>query len=176
VFGIVKQSRGHITVYSELGRGSTFRVYLPRVDVAPEVLAPPSQPPTNLGGAETILLVEDEDQERRVSAEILAECGYRLLVARDAAEACLIAESHPEPIDLLLTDVVMARTSGRELADKLAPTRPEMRVLYMSGYTHGAIVHQCVLEPGIAFLQKPLTPRTLSQKVREVLDMPRPTP
>jgi two-component system, cell cycle sensor histidine kinase and response regulator CckA len=169
VFGIVKQCRGHVTVYSELGHGSTFRVYLPSVDAPAEALTTASLPPGALIGNETILLVEDEQQVREVTAEILLGCGYNVLVAADAVEAIELARRHHGLIHLLLTDVVMARMSGRELAERLAPLRPSMRVMYVSGYTHGAIVHQGVLQPGIAFLQKPMTRRTLCEKVREVL-------
>ena len=126
--------------------------------------------PAALRGAETILLVEDEEEIRALAREILEGYGYTLLVAHDAAEALLIAERHLGPIHLLVTDVVMPKMSGRDLAKALAPARPETRVLYASGYTDSAIVRHGVLGEGIDFIQKPFTPEALGRKVREVLD------
>jgi CheY-like chemotaxis protein len=170
VYGIVKQSGGHLWVYSEPGRGATFKVYLPRVEPAAQASASGAAVPTALRGAETILLVEDEEEIRALSREILEGYGYTLLVARDAAEALLIAERHLGPIHLLVTDVVMPKMSGRDLAKSLGPTRPETRVLYASGYTDSAIVRHGVLGEGIDFIQKPFSPEALGRKVREVLD------
>jgi two-component system, cell cycle sensor histidine kinase and response regulator CckA len=169
VFGIVRQSGGNIWVYSEPGKGTTFKVYLPRVDDEVDVLRPPIAPST-LRGTETILLVEDEEQVRVIALNILQRQGYRVIPARNAGEALLICERHTEGIDLLLTDVVMPQMSGPELAKRLAQTRPEMKVLCMSGYTDDSIVRHGVLETGVAFVQKPITPALLTRKVREVLD------
>jgi two-component system, cell cycle sensor histidine kinase and response regulator CckA len=169
VFGIVQQSGGSVWVYSELGRGTTFKVYFPHVDRAVDVVRP-AVPPTTLRGSETILLVEDDDQVRTVARGILARCGYHLIEARNAGEALLHSESHPGRIHLLLSDVVMPQMSGPELAKRLARARPDMRVLCMSGYTDDSIVRHGVLEARVAFLQKPITPESLTAKVREVLD------
>jgi CheY-like chemotaxis protein len=169
VFGIVQQTRGSVWVYSEPGRGTTFKVYLPRDDGDLESMHPQA-PPSIRRGSETILLVEDEEPVRVVAQGILRRHGYDVLEARNAGEALLLCETHPGRIHLLLSDVVMPQMSGPELAKRLAQVRPEMKVLCMSGYTGESIVRHGVLGSEIAFLQKPITPQTLTHKVREVLD------
>jgi hypothetical protein len=168
VFGIVQQSEGSVWVYSEVGKGTTFKVYLPRVDAAVETVRA-AEAPSTLRGSETILLVEDDDQVRAVARGILLRNGYHVIEARNAGEALLHSEKHPSTIHLLLSDVVMPQMSGPELAKRLAKARPDMRVLCMSGYTDDSIVRHGVLEAHIAFLQKPITPDMLATKVREVL-------
>jgi two-component system cell cycle sensor histidine kinase/response regulator CckA len=169
VYGIVKQSGGYVWVYSEPGRGATFKIYLPRVDAPAESLAPPREAAT-LAGTETILLAEDDEMLRPLSKGLLEKLGYRVLDAENAVQALALANAHPGPIQLLVADVVMPGASGRELARRLAHSRPDTRVLYVSGYTDDAIVHHGMLEPGLNFLQKPFTPGALARKVREVLD------
>lgn len=169
VYGIVKQSSGYVWVYSEPGRGTTFKVYLPRVDAPVDVLAPARETGT-IVGTETILLAEDDESLRRLARGLLERLGYTVLEAPNAAQALALAASHAGPIHLLVSDVVMPGASGRELARRLAASRPDTKVLYMSGYTDDAIVHHGMLEPGLNFLQKPFTPSTLTRKVREVLD------
>ncbi len=170
-FGIVRQSGGTVWVYSEPDHGTTFKVYLPRVDAPADVVHVTIAPAT-LRGSETILLVEDEDQVRAVARGILVRSGYDVMEARSGGEALLMCEKHPGVIHLLLSDVVMPQMSGAELAKRLASERPSMKVLCMSGYTDDSIVRHGVLDANFAFLQKPLTPETLTRKVREVLDAP----
>jgi len=170
VYGIVKQSDGYIWVYSEPGRGTSFKIYLPRVEAVAEPPAPKAMPPASLRGSETVLVVEDEAAVRNLVRRVLEAHGYSVLVAADGPEALRLIESHHEPIHLLVTDVVMPKMSGRQLAERVVSTRRETKVLYLSGYTDDAIVHHGVLAPGIAFLQKPFTPRALARKLREVLD------
>ncbi|HEY4187235.1 MAG TPA: PAS domain S-box protein [Polyangia bacterium] len=169
VFGIITQSRGSVWVYSEPERGTTFKIYLPRVDGAFDEAAPPSDP-ASARGAETILLVEDEEQVRAVAHTILGRGGYHVLEARDAIDALSIGETYAGDIHLLLTDVVMPEMSGAELAMRLRGTRPDLAVLCMSGYTDDSIVRHGVLVADFAFLQKPITPEALTRKVRDVLD------
>jgi signal transduction histidine kinase len=170
VYGVVQQSGGHISVYSELGRGSTFKVYLPRAgDVTEPLPASPVHQPA-MRGKETILVAEDDRQVRDLAVAILKACGYLVLELENANDAERVCQQHDGEIDLLLTDVVMREVSGPDLARTVQKVRPEIKVLFMSGYTDSAIVHQGVLDPGIAFLPKPFTPSTLAGRVRQVLD------
>jgi len=172
VYGIVKQSGGYIWAYSEPGRGTSFKIYLPRVeDVAVPARSTPATTPS-LRGSETILLVEDQEEVRRLVRRVLEARGYTVLVAASGAEALQVAATHAGPIQLLVTDVIMPAMSGREVGLLVAAARPEAKVLYLSGYADESIVHHGVLEPGIAFLQKPFTAQGLARKVREVLDTP----
>ena len=172
VYGIVKQSEGYILVESVPGLGTTFTIYLPRVeeDAAP---VPASPAPAVLPrGTETILLVEDDPELRALALDILRGSGYTVLEARQGNEALLVLERHAGPIHLLVTDVVMPQMGGRALAERLASLRPEMKVLYVSGYSEAAIAQHGVLDPGTAFMAKPFTADELTRKIREVLDAP----
>jgi two-component system, cell cycle sensor histidine kinase and response regulator CckA len=172
VYGIIKQSGGTIYVYSEPERGTTFKIYLPRVMAPGPAEVPAPARPASVRGSETVLVVEDEDGVRSLTCRVLRTYGYMVLEAENGGEALLIAEQHPTPIHLLLTDVVLPRMSGRKLAERLVCTRSGLRVLYMSGYTDGSIINHGALDPGTAFIQKPFTPEALAQKLREVLDSP----
>ncbi|HTI05591.1 MAG TPA: response regulator [Gemmatimonadales bacterium] len=168
VQGIVQQSGGHIWVYSEAGHGTVFKIYLPRVEEAATREEPPAAEAT--GGTETVLVVEDVAAVRAVACEMLRRYGYRVLDAADATAALALARSHRETIHLLLTDVVMPDVSGSVLAERLRALRPDMKVLFMSGYTDDAIFRHGILAEGISYLQKPFTTVSLAAKVRAVLD------
>jgi two-component system cell cycle sensor histidine kinase/response regulator CckA len=168
-FGIIKQSGGHITLHTERGRGTTVRCYFPRVNVeaTPRVAARLSPPPR---GSETVLVVEDNPLVRKIAVRVLALSGYRVLESEDGEQALEVAAGCKTPIDLLLTDVVMPKVGGPELAERLKQIRPGMRVLYTSGYTEAGIVHEGTLDAGLSFLAKPYLPDDLVRRVREVLD------
>jgi two-component system, cell cycle sensor histidine kinase and response regulator CckA len=170
VYGIIKQSGGNIWAYSEVGKGSTFKVYLPRAEEAVKVYKPKEIAPEAARGTETILLVEDEEAVRTMISRVLQGSGYKVLEACQGREAIEVCRKHQGPIHLMVTDVIMPQMSGRELAERLARVRPETKVLFMSGYPDNAIVHHGVLDPGTAFLQKPFTLAALENKVREVLE------
>ncbi|MDD5544975.1 MAG: PAS domain S-box protein [Acidobacteriia bacterium] len=169
VYGIVKQSGGEIFVYSELGRGTTFKIYFPRVEASSHGLPSTKVLEPALGGNETILLVEDEPAVRNLTLQILHSKGYRVLEAENGEKALALAKSHKEPVDLVLTDMVMPGISGRELAERLVPLLPKAKFLYMSGYTGDAIVRQGELGVSADFIQKPFSPDSLARKVRDVL-------
>jgi PAS domain S-box-containing protein len=169
VHGIVKQSGGNVDVYSEAGIGTTFRIYLPGVE-QPAAALPGSAPEAPTQGRETILLVEDEDNVRDLATVVLEGCGYRVFTAPEGLAALQLMATCREAIDLLVTDVVMPQMGGRKLAETLLAEHPELRVLFMSGYTDDAVVRHGVLQANANFLQKPFTPTSLARKVREVLD------
>ena len=168
VYGIVKQSGGHIWVYSEVGHGTSFKIYLPRVD-GPAV-APAAAPALPRRGTETVLLAEDDDQVRALARETLEISGYTVLEAAHPEAAVTLAQQHGGALHLLLTDVVMPGMNGRVLADRLLALRPGIKVLFMSGYPAAAVAPHGTLDPGTPLLQKPFTPGSLARKVREVLD------
>ncbi len=170
VYGIVKQNKGVIWVYSEPGQGTTFKIYLPKAkgDVASEKKE--QHPVTELGGSETVLIVEDDDSLRKLAQKALQQHGYRVLAAENGEDALRISKKHEGPIDLMITDVVMPKMSGRETAERLQPLYPQMKVIYMSGYTDNAIMHHGVLAPGLNFFEKPFAPEGLARKVREILN------
>jgi CheY-like chemotaxis protein len=168
VYGIVNQVGGSIFVYSEIGRGSVFKIYLPRVDAPPDMEERRSEAESPQG-TETILVVEDEEMVRRLTCDTLRKYGYQVIEASNPGEALLACEKYSGSIPLMITDVVMPQMGGRELSERLRRPRPEMRVLYMSGYTDDAVVRQGMLDPAMFFLQKPFTGRALAQRVREIL-------
>ena len=168
VYGIVKQSGGYVMVQSEVDRGTTFQIYLPRVEGVAEKHSTPTTS-TALGGAETVLLVEDEESVRQLVRETLTGKGYRVMEAANGEAGAAIAAQHEGKIDLVITDVIMPGMGGRELVKHLAQSRPETKVLYLSGYTEDAIVSEGTIESGAAFLQKPFALQNLARKVREVL-------
>jgi CheY-like chemotaxis protein len=171
VFGIVKQSGGHIWAYSEKGKGTTFRIHFPRVDASVAATGSPggARPPLPRG-TETILVVEDEQMIRSLVTAVLEGCGYRVLGAASGEEAMEMAGSEKAPIGLLLTDVVMPGISGVDLASRLGRGRPGLKVLFMSGYTDNVVLHHGVQTSTMAFLQKPFTQLRLAERVRAVLD------
>jgi two-component system cell cycle sensor histidine kinase/response regulator CckA len=169
VHGIVTRSGGSVGVYSEIGKGTSFKVYFPRAEAADTVVEERAPVVQARAGTQTVLVVEDEDGLRELARRLLLRQGYTVLVAANADEALRLFEAD-QVIDVLLTDVVMPGASGPELTRQLAEQRPALKVIYMSGYTEEGIVHHGVLKPGIAFLQKPFTAETLGQKIREVLD------
>jgi PAS domain S-box-containing protein len=170
VYGIIKQSGGNIWVYSEPDRGTSFKIYLPRVDQPVELTGAETRSKTVQRGTETILLVEDDPQLRQLSSSVLTHCGYKVLAAGGPEEGLAICKENHRDIRLLVTDVVMPRMNGRQLAEQIAQISPSVKVLYISGYTSNAIVHYGVLDPGLWFLPKPFTLSALVAKVREVLD------
>ena len=171
-YGIVKQSGGNIWVYSEPGRGTTFKIYLPRLEGATVTDEPAARRPLTPRGSEVVLLVEDADGVRSLARELIEAQGYTVLEARDGVEALQVCARHDEDIDLMLTDVVMPRMSGPELAERMASLRPGIKVVYMSGYTGDAIAHHGVLDVGVPFVQKPFTSDDLANTIRGVLDAP----
>ncbi len=170
VYGVVKQSGGYIYVYSEIDRGTTFKIYLPQVIAELDKLAGEAVAPGQARGSETILFVEDEQSVRELVQQYLSATGYTVLEAPDGARALKIAEGHAEPIHLLITDVVMPHLSGPDLATQLAASRPGLKVLFISGYTDDTVFRHGVLEGGVAFLQKPFNLKALAAKIREMLD------
>jgi len=170
VYGIVKQSGGYIWAYSELGHGTTFKVYLPRVAELAEAPESTTGTPTPARGSETILVVEDQEEVRKLTQRVLEARGYAVLAAANGAEALEIVDRHATPIHLMITDVVMPGMNGREVAQLACAKRSDLKVLFVSGYTGEAVLQNRLLEPGVAFLQKPFTPDVLARKTREVLD------
>ncbi len=173
VHGIVKQSGGHVYAYSEPGKGTTIKVYIPTTDEVTESEKEEKEPAVSPKGTETILLAEDEELVRDFVKRVLENNGYRVLAATDGEDALRVLKGHQGTVQLLMTDVVMPKMSGPELAVHAEDMRPDIKVIYLSGYAENAIARHGVLEPGTVFLQKPVTVKALSRKVREVLDSAR---
>jgi len=169
VYGIVKQSGGNIWAYSEPGLGTTFKIYLPQTEAEPKGKAKAAKKETTKGAGEKILVVEDNENLRNLMATMLSRLGYKVTLAANGGEALLLMEKKGLKPDLVITDVVMPKMSGKELADRLREIHPDLKVLYMSGYTDNAIAHHGILDPGIPFIQKPFTLGDIAQKVRAVL-------
>jgi CheY-like chemotaxis protein len=172
VYGFVKQSGGHVKIYSEVGEGTTIKIYLPRAAVAAGAEKQADTPVVGSLGSETILVVEDEADVRSYLVETLRDLNYRVREASDGAAALALLDADPFRVELLLTDVVMPGMNGRQLADELDKRQPGIRVLFMTGYSRNAIVHQGRLDAGVSLLQKPLTQMMLAAKIREILDKP----
>ena len=170
VYGIVKQNNGLINVYSEPGRGTTFKIYLPRHRVKAERLPESSETQPAARGQETILLAEDEPEILRMATKMLKSLGYTVLSAQTPGEAIRLAETHPDRIDLLMADVIMPEMNGRDLAKNILCYYPDLKRLFMSGYTADVIAHRGVLDEGVNFIQKPFQKEDLAAKVRETLD------
>jgi CheY-like chemotaxis protein len=170
VYGIVKQSGGHIWVYSEPGKGTMFKIYLPRVEEGAGEYRRRTEEGELLRGSETIVVAEDEEMLRELVRAVLEKQGYQVMTAPDGSAALTLCTSHIGPIHLLISDIIMPELGGGELASRLVKLRPEMKVIYMSGYTDETIAHHGIVDPGVAFLQKPFTPHDLLRKVREVLE------
>jgi CheY-like chemotaxis protein len=172
VHGIVKQNNGHITVHSEPGRGSSFKLYFPQVKESILVEETNEGRPRKYQGTETLLIVEDEAIVRELAHRILSQRGYHVIAAGNGQEALQICRNYDEPIDLMITDVVMPGMSGRDLAEQAAPIRPDMKILFISGYPNDIIAEHGILSDGISFLQKPFSPDSLTAKVQGILDRP----
>jgi CheY-like chemotaxis protein len=170
IYGAIRQSNGYVEVYSEVGKGTTFKIYLPAESGTPDSLTPRLGPRPVTGGSETVLVVEDDERVRNVASRALRDAGYRVLSASSGEAALAVAGEDSAPIHLLVTDVVMPGMNGRQLAERLARAHPETRTLFTSGYTENIIAHHGVLERGIEFLSKPYTLETLTSRVREMLD------
>jgi CheY-like chemotaxis protein len=170
VYGIVRQSGGHIWVYSEVGQGSVFKVFLPYVDAKATDVGSGKQEAATPRGSETVLLAEDEDGIRRVSVRLLTELGYTVIPARNGGEAVELAARHDGTIDILLSDVVMPEMNGLELWDRLRMDRPSIPALFMSGWASDAVVRHGILDGQVPFLQKPFSSQQLGLKIREILD------
>jgi CheY-like chemotaxis protein len=169
-YGIVKQHGGNIWVYSEKGRGTTFKVYLPVSGETPTAEKSPTPSPPAARGGETVLLVEDNEAVRHLASTILTRQGYTVLTAESGIDALKVLENHDGPIHLLLTDVIMPEMNGRDLFARLSPQYPDLKVLFMSGYTDNVIAHQGVMDPDVSFIQKPFSVQGLAAKVRAVID------
>jgi len=174
VYGIVKQSRGSIWVYSEPGKGATFKIYFPRVEAEVSGRKKMEAEKEGLCGTETVLVVEDDETVRNMAVKVLERYGYHVIAAGGGEDAIRVLQEHQGPIHLMLTDVIMPAMSGKDLAKRLSELQPDLKVLFMSGYTDNAVVHHGILEKGIVFLQKPFTVFGLAKKVREVLDGEKP--
>jgi two-component system cell cycle sensor histidine kinase/response regulator CckA len=171
VHGIVKQSGGDVYVYSELDHGTTFKVYFPRLTKTEPVPTPAENRAITPSGSETVLLAEDDEAIRTLGARVLGSLGYNVLVARTGGEALRIVAEYAGPIDLIATDVVMPEMNGSQLVERVLEARPDIRVLFMSGYTDDEVMRRGVIDGQTAFLQKPFTPDLLAHKVRQVLDV-----